>query len=565
MVTLSVSMDWWGGGVRVWTNSTRGPGEPLLDNSDWSKLSTNWPASQMPATLWVEGVSPSWYLNDVSLSLTTDDGCPAYTNLTVFGAQLGVDVSRNGSVSYGTTSSTNPFCFWINNNHDGYERIWNLNGWNNVQDDLSGKDDLSETSITCTRDLEDFSVLGINLSELTREAVTNGSIVVKLESAGPQIRLFPQFGSGTAYLTDSNTAQQQITAPYTASVGTIGDPLPNWLWTNSAAPNLLYYGISGQGELKVALYAKDGTLIGHGQSVWLNLQDVKQMYDSGSGAEANQYILFVHGMGMSDGADGSKVHFANTAYKRLWWQGYKGHFGAFEWPCLGFTAYDQSEYNAWQSATALKDKLDDLNSSYSGNVYLFAHSQGNVVAGEALRLGATVNDYVACQGAVSAHAYSPGTPNWPPLFGTNSTPDDYAVYPPTGVNYFNSVSNSRANFFNVNDWALGKWVFDQKLKPDIGYDYWNTNYWNGSTLLTYTNDTYKIFAYCVQSRSYALGATSGVGGFGNVDLMGLWLGDPFGRHRYKEHCWHSGEFLFSTVEQWNWWGSLMDSFHLQRN
>jgi hypothetical protein len=45
----------------------------------------------------------------------------------------------------------------------------------------------------------------------------------------------------------------------------------------------------------------------------------------------NQYILFVHGWNMSPT---EKTFFANTAYKRLWWQGYQGRFGAFHWPTM---------------------------------------------------------------------------------------------------------------------------------------------------------------------------------------------------------------------------------------
>jgi pimeloyl-ACP methyl ester carboxylesterase len=289
------------------------------------------------------------------------------------------------------------------------------------------------------------------------------------------------------------------------------------------------------------------------------------VYNSSS-PETGQYVLFVHGMGMSSD---DKVYFANTAYKRLWWQGYKGRFGAFDWPCLGFTSYDTSEYNAWQSAKALSNKLADLNAAYPNNVYLFAHSQGNVVAGEALKLNNTngngVQAYVACQAAVSAHAYDAYTSEWTPIFGSSyDTPDDYADYPPTGETYFNGVNSggSEANFFNTYDFALGWWVTDQRTKPDIGYNYWQTNYWEGNTQLNYPNDTYKIFAFCVQSRSFALGTTSNVGGFYNVNLPDVWgNSDPFGNN-YSDHCWHSAEFLFSTLEQGEWWATLKSDLGL---
>ena len=83
-------------------------------------------------------------------------------------------------------------------------------------------------------------------------------------------------------------------------------------------------------------------------------------YDPTIPAE-NNYILFVHGWNL---ADWEKDAFAETAFKRLYWQGYKGHFGAFQWPTgYGFGSwktvindpdnFDNSEFNAWNSATWL--------------------------------------------------------------------------------------------------------------------------------------------------------------------------------------------------------------------
>jgi esterase/lipase superfamily enzyme len=130
------------------------------------------------------------------------------------------------------------------------------------------------------------------------------------------------------------------------------------------------------------------------------------------------YILFVHGWNMRTE---DKDHFAETAFKRLYWQGYQGRFGSFRWPTFnGFNGtlmqlvtspteknnYDNSEYQAWQSGQGLMNKLTDLNAEYPGHVYLLAHSMGNVVAGEALRLSGTsqiVKTYVASQAAISAH------------------------------------------------------------------------------------------------------------------------------------------------------------------
>lgn len=94
VVTLSVSGST--GKIRVWPKSTRGPGAPLLDNSDPSKLTTNWLASAAPTTVYVEGVSASASVDDVALNLSIDTGCTSSTNLTVIGL---------GSVSFQTNLS----------------------------------------------------------------------------------------------------------------------------------------------------------------------------------------------------------------------------------------------------------------------------------------------------------------------------------------------------------------------------------------------------------------------------------------------------------------------------
>ena len=508
--------------------------------------------------------------------------------------RLGVDMNRDESIDFfdGTdaTSESSPYRFWLNNNHDDYKMI----GPHSIQQDVGGSADLSRTTINCTRDLEDYSRLGLWLDGINQNLLTSGKVVVKLESSGgPQVRIFQAVAyDSTEYLTVASTAQQQISTPNNTAFA--DNVIPDNFWVahyNYSASYFLFDGIAaGLGNLKISLWLKDGqslTKFAESQPVWLNLKDVKQMYDtwtvsgapyttaSGSSVytsaspETSQYILFVHGMGLSSD---DKTAFANTSYKRLWWQNYKGRFGAFVWPCLGRFSYDASEYIAWQSATALANKLTDLNAAYQNNVYLFAHSQGNVVAGEALKLNNSNGNgvqsvYVACQAAVSAHAYDPGTANWTPIFGSSyNTPDDFANYwTPGAPCYFNGVTSggSRANFFNQNDYALGWWVTDQRNKPDTAQEYsWNgTHYYEQiGFVISYPTDTYKIFAYCVQSRSFALGATPNVGGFGNVNLSGVWGNDPFAtdpNKRFKAHLWHSAEFNFSTVEQWGWWDGLL--------
>src|ERR1019366_323459 len=109
---------------------------------------------------------------------------------------------------------------------------------------------------------------------------------------------------------------------------------------------------------------------------------------------------------------------------------------------------------------------------YPGHVYLLAHSMGNIVANEALRLSGNsqvVNTYVASQAAVSAHTYDTNVANYsfyyPPWSLSADTPNIYG-------NWFAGNSGGGAgqviSFYNVNDFALQRsgWQCDELLKPD---------------------------------------------------------------------------------------------------
>lgn len=138
----------------------------------------------------------------------------------------------------------------------------------------------------------------------------------------------------------------------------------------------------------------------------------------------DQYIMFVHGWRLQGW---ERKRFAETAFKRLYWQGYKGRFGFFSWPTLWATLddlywtplsndnilnYDNSEEIARRSAPFLYHLLADLRQKYPRSLNIVAHSMGNVVTSEALRLGIVypgtlVDTYVPSQAAEVASAYNP--------------------------------------------------------------------------------------------------------------------------------------------------------------
>jgi hypothetical protein len=267
--------------------------------------------------------------------------------------------------------------------------------------------------------------------------------------------------------------------------------------------------------------------------------------------------------------------------------------------------FDNSEFIAWQSAAGLLNKLNDLNAQYPGHVYMLAHSMGNIVAGEALRLAGNhqvVNTYVASQGAISAHNYDatvttpyllPFTYKYPSgalsYLGTNN----YGPHAPDI--YVNRLTNNiaavgkRINFYNENDFALAmpRWGFDQILRPDhpIGgvYYYSGSNSdpapWNhfsyvftigdpppSPTAFDIVNnllDRYEVMAYGAPSYSTALGATPGIVTFAqNVDLTRtvnpIWPLDT-SDHNYADHFWHSAEFRGDNWQEQGYWSELLGS------
>lgn len=206
---------------------------------------------------------------------------------------------------------------------------------------------------------------------------------------------------------------------------------------------------------------------------------------------------------------------------------------------------------------------------------------GNVVAGEALRLAGTnqvVNTYIAMQGAVPAHAYDPTAT--PRTFSfDDGTPNRYAEYYTNGAScYFNGSAGARTyvNFYNANDYALSanSWQVDQNYKPDLNYSFAGTNFYRGSVLggtpIFFPTDTYEIFSYIIEARSYALGAQPNVGGPfqkngtpQQVNLPDIWPPDP-SNNNYGNHIWHSAQFRSDNVQRWQFWDSVLGNFGILR-
>lgn len=583
------------------------------------------------------------------------------------------------------TTDDAPFRFWLN---DDIDRNHTVDETDHEEDDIGPAEAAAEhwtedwkyNAICSERDLEDFARLSI-VTNGWEHRLKNGDILLGLKwaevSGNPAIKLYHQSdpGGGISYLTDSTQARSQLLSPAllddrgsgddlsSASARTIigsGDifVLPASVWTRGESrTSFLFEGCrAGKGCLQPVLLQREGAdyvEIGEIPGVWFDLKTIGEMYEhwsvgNGDGAAPapaaarvtaekaggqpfgyaaddpteREYILFVHGWNMEKW---EKERFAETAYKRLYWQGYRGRFGLFSWPTTyGFasnwdaifdsTNFDRGEFAAWRSAEPLRQLLQDLAATYGGEIYVFSHSMGAVVASEALRLQSDARGpqiakvYVAGQAALSAHVYdgalsdaegAPDALQWhythprlhvPGAYGPD-TPDVYrnwAAFITTGSSVSSAVVGRVVNFYNENDYALSApvWQFNQLTKPDFAdFPDWLWQYrYAGDPAAAPTNtgfrkvgevpsfageqilrlgtrldpaDRYEIMAFAAESRVKALGATADLqhGISGAVNLRSLWPND---NEEHKAHRWHSAEFRSTIQSQRNCWRAVLD-------
>jgi len=554
---------------------------------------------------------------------------------------LALDANHDGIMDTSLTgpdycSFRDPYVFWINNNHDRWHAVdCALGNCDHEQDDIGHAELYSDKvpayqrvpdfdyinssglhSIPCTRDLQDYARLwmaGVT-SNLVAALPTNSTLTLSWSDSNgqPSIVLFSAADTdgGIGYLTNSAIASNQLDlakCPYLGKVQpghTIQFTKDTW-----RGNHFIWCGAGeGSGALTLTIADGDGNTLAQAKS-YISLVDIKQLYERWTVGEDikrsplstpipapdgltpgnlptqfgppddqnTPYILFVHGWNMETW---EKDLYAESAFKRLYWQGYQGRFGFFRWPTgNGFSGittaaldtynYDNSETNAWRSGRSLLNFLTNLVSTHGDNVYLIAHSMGNVVAGEALRISGpnqVVDTYIAMEGAVPSHAYDQLAParSLSPL--ESGTPNRYANYWTNDAPcYFNASAGAGAyvNFFNTNDFALSFWQIDQNLKPDFiaGYSYDGTNFWHNGILLLFPTDTYEIFAHCDEARCYAIGAQPNLGGVfqtaGQVDL-GL---APY--NYGTQHKFHSGQFRSDNMSRGVFWDRLLRTSRLK--
>jgi hypothetical protein len=261
--------------------------------------------------------------------------------------------------------------------------------------------------------------------------------------------------------------------------------------------------------------------------------------------------------------------------------------------------YDRSEQRAWKSGTGLYELLADLNEvSPPLKLRVIAHSMGNIVASEGLRLAGTkfnsplIQCYIASQAASVAHAYDATNPAYVWYSGVLRTPEIYAHFS-RGTNiqpYFAGMkkavqSNNIVNFHNLDDYALSSafaWPGNQDTKPDsswqcqlVATNSVNTNngytFWHGTNRLIlngaeqYHDQTHEIFAHIAQAESDALGCAEApghhiqgeIGGAVNLNIAPF----NFGAASYE----HSAQFNSINMNRRTYWWQVLSTFSLTNN
>jgi hypothetical protein len=537
---------------------------------------------------------------------------------TVHCVSLVLDKNHDGNMDLSfsgpdATSQASPMIAWVNN---GYIKPGN-NGSLDQELPLPANDpknaNCAAGKITCQRDLENFFRLWVcGVPQLPVGQGYTVTLSMSPVSGNPAINLYYscETNGGTGYLTDTNIAATQTGSAYYANaLCTISNSQSYTLQMNSYG-NLLYThflfegaGI-GEGQLTMTISQNGNTIAQTG--VWLDLRDVKSLYQRAKvtprdpngipGPWTSATTTFDEntadvditsdGYGFSSPADESKtatvfVHGSNlsipsalsngdTMFKRLYWQGYNGRFVLFYWNTLVGpwdgtipAHYNYNEFRAFKYGLALKKYVEnDLPAGYAKNV--IGHSMGNMVIVSALyprgsTPGMTCRNVIFMQAALPASCLDPSAAALAELANLESpqtTPDNFASQWGYRGLLATNVNATLYNIYNTNDFALGWWVTNQRLRKP-GHTFYvppsaDTSYeWDGISqlgVLYYANgflhrtvsDPQESISFIARSRTVALGAMA-TGGSINQNLN-VGRGTDFPVPFLDSRDDHSGEF-----------------------
>jgi len=552
---------------------------------------------------------------------------PVQGTATVHVISMAVDRNHDGIMDLSFTGDDatfwqRPFRFWINNDRDtqsGTDKpSFGFPNWDNGMIDWQ-------------RDLEDFARLWIcGIPALSSSAGYQVTLSWNVLSGNPAINLFRscETNGGTGYLTDTNVAAAQTVFTLPDGAGLVfGQVRPDAPFTfpasyfaNTSNKYLLFEGAGiGSGEL-VLTVKQNGQTIAQ-TSAWLDLRDIKSMYqrvrvtprdpngipspwtstttfDENSASvetdgdgdgfnpptdEEKTVTVFVHGSNLSVPA---AIENAETMFKRLYWQGYRGRFALFYWNTLvgpwdgAIPAhYNYNEFRAFKYGQALKKYVEnDLPANYVKNVV--GHSMGNMVIASALyprgsTPGMTCRNVILMQAAVPASCFDPeavALAELASLENPQQTPDDFANQWGYRGLVATNINATLYNIYNAQDYALGWWITNQKMTkpedllhpiPRFAYLYrWSSaaggSLWNwvidpdlayvlGDQIRTVT-DPQESIAFLARSRTEAVGRVA-TGGSINI-TRNFDVGESSSTGLGRERPDHSGEFA-RPIQQLN--------------
>jgi hypothetical protein len=517
--------------------------------------------------------------------------------------KLQLDVNHDGTMdlSFGgpdNTSEAHPFAFWINDDTDegGFPLSPGKEEFSPESPDYAYSNPQHGNGLPCMRsqrDLEDYARMWIcGLPALTNSNYQITLSWTNVQKGNPSIALFQavETDGGVSYLTETNVAATQLVIPGPGrSIGQVVNGqafvFPANYFSDGMTKSLLFEGASvGSGELRLTIF--QGTNIIAQTSAWVELDRVKDMFERAhiEGApstnnvpptvslndestykeddfvpvntdDGKQLVVFVHGWRLTEW---TAENFAETMFKRLWWQGYQGRFAALHYPTLSsatdgvlgqFFTFNRDEYIAFKCGQGAANYFLRLQSRFPDyTINACSHSHGAIVMMEALKThllnGQTpIHNYVLMQAAVAAECFDTNAPAFFGFFGASpSTPDFFYGYP----GYLRqAISGTMVNFYNTNDFgAVLAWQADQvNYKPDslFGYLFDPSSGFPERGIITprIVSDPHEIMAFLSRPKTQAVGGMADLAGpfttSLQVDLTTLvGFGEDWGDH--------SGEF-----------------------
>lgn len=489
--------------------------------------------------------------------------------------ELGVDVNGDGEIIFPAssesgrlpvdeTSKDQPFLFWTNYDQDDLDFF---ESWPIVREDVKTE------IVDSPRDLEDFARLHLKLSknwmDLWDRPGLELTFEIHSESERPEIQMMRSADpTGTRrYLLDPEWAAKQQAEPFGSRAVLLEadepwsialDDFPEWeLAGDGTLVPLLFEGISaGDGYLTVSL-KENGRVLAQSEPLYLEIRHIKSFFrrvgvewpdgfknpplynqeppvpdlswefePMGHPYERPWYeeddvIVWIHGWvnHTKDFYEKSVTVSTETIFKRFWHQGFRGRFDFFHWPTIkGKLAggLNTSEYRGYKCAPVLLDYLATLPPEQ--RVHLTAHSLGNVVMMEAIKLGANIEEAIFQVAAVPAEAFDErdilklptmahiNTPEFAEEMGYEGYLADtderiYVLYNPRDVTFFGwNILQKEAKPFR--SWTR-RYVYrpDQPEGERIRLKY-------GFFFSRPVTDPHEAMAYVARARTHALGAES---------------------------------------------------------